>query len=85
MGIRTPNNVKSIAMTTKVKIQARPATAAPRSEPTTPAPMERQKAMKARAHAMGWRIIAYVRPSADADAALLKPVPSIWRIMTAGL
>lgn len=71
----TPKMEKSIAITTKVKIQAKAATEAPRSDPTTPAPRLKRKAIKDRAQAMGWRTIARVKPSTVSDAELLKWVP----------
>jgi len=53
-------------------------------EPTKPAPRASRNAMKARAQAMGWRIMTLVRASAVSPLAVLKPVPSIWAIMEAG-
>jgi len=49
----TPKSEKSTAMAISVRSQAAPATTAERSEPNTPAPRARRKAMNARPHAIG--------------------------------
>ena len=82
---RTPNKLKSIAITTSVKIHASAATIAPSRDPTTPAPQLRAKAMKATPQAIGCRIIAPVRPLTVSDADLLNSVPSTADMMSAGL
>lgn len=82
---RTPNKLKSIAMTTRVRNHANAATKAPKSDPTTPAPQLSAKAMKATAQAMGCSIIARVRPSTVWDVALVKGVPSTVAMISAGL
>lgn len=46
-----------------VRTQAMNPTRNPAREPTTPAPSESKKAMKARPQAMGCRIMTRVRPS----------------------
>lgn len=82
---RTPNKLKSIAMTTSVNTHASAATNAPSRDPTTPAPQLSAKAMKAKAQAIGCKIIALVRPSTLSEAALLNTVPSMAEMMSAGL
>ena len=69
-----------MAITTRVKIQAMAAIRAPIKEPSTPAPQLMRKATKARKQAMGWRIMAWVRPSTECRAAKLKSVPDIQRM-----
>ena len=81
----TPNKLKSIAMTTSVSTQASSATSAPSKDPTTPAPQLSAKAMKATAQAIGWSIIAFVRPSTVSEVVLLNGVPSTADMMSAGL
>ncbi len=80
----TPKRLKSMAMTISVRSQANPATEAPSSEPKTPAEQLRAKAMKARTQAMGWRIMARVRPWTVLAEAELKWVPSTAAMMSAG-
>ena len=73
---RTPNMEKSIAIATSVMIHASAPTSAPRSEPTTPEPRLKRKAMKAIPHAIGCSTIVRVSPSTLSCAAVLKEVPS---------
>ena len=53
-------STKSMIMMTTVTMKARSAITLARSDPTTPAPRERRKAMKLRPQAMGCRIMALV-------------------------
>lgn len=80
----TPKRLKSIAMTISVSSQASAATKAPSSEPRTPTEQLRKKATKARKQAMGWRIMARVRPWTMLAEAVLKWVPSTAAMMSAG-
>lgn len=71
-------------MAISVKIQANAATAAERTDPKTPAPRARRKAMKAKPHAMGWRIMTWVRPSALLEPTVSKRLPSMVDMMAEG-
>lgn len=73
-----------MAMTTRVTTHARKAKMLANTEPITPAPRARRKAMKARPQAIGWRTITFVRALALSAAAVLKPVPSAVDMTSAG-
>jgi len=79
-----PKATKSVAMTTKVMMNVTAETNDARREPMKPEPIARRKAMKARPHAIGWRIMTFVRELAVSPEAVLKPVPSIWAMIDAG-
>lgn len=80
-----PNKTKSVAMTTIVTIQATVAVTAPKIAPQNPEPAAKRKAMKARAHATGWRTITRVRAFEVLICAPLKSVLSTPSINSAGL
>jgi len=71
-------------MTISVMIQATPATMAERSEPKTPAPRARRKAMNASPHAIGCKIMTRVSPSALPEAVRSNLLPSIAAMIAAG-
>src|SRR5436305_4531924 len=56
----TPKSVKSVTITTNVRIQATAATKADKMDPPTPAPMPSRKAMNASTKQIGCRIITCV-------------------------
>lgn len=77
--------VKSVAMTTMVTMNARADMKEAKRAPMKPLPRARRKAMKERAQATGWRTMTRVRPSDVFSEAEPKSVFSIRVIMLAGL
>jgi hypothetical protein len=75
--LTTPNRVRSVAITTTVNTQVRPATSEARRAPHTPEPSARRKAMKAIPVTIGWSTITRVKALVESSEARLKLVLSI--------
>lgn len=79
-----PKAAKSHAMTIKVMTHVKADSIDARREPQKPEPSARRKAMKARPHAIGCRIMTLVSALAVSPPAVLNVVPSISAIIVAG-
>jgi len=80
-----PKRVKSIAIAMSVIAKVMNVRIEARRDKMTPPGIEMRNAMNARPQAIGWRIMAPVRPLAESAAAREKPVPSIVAMMSDGL